>query len=200
MPARVAGRPPDGNGGVAERELLAIFRFQVALGSHRQVPVRELLDEVPVPGVHKDALTAILEHFRAADMVAMRMRDDHVLDVACVEPEPLHPADDQLLGVVRVDRVDQNEALARLQRPGRVDLATDEIQVVEDLRRIGVPYVASGHRAGVADKVGRLVGRLVGFVTQQRHQAQPTQQANVFKSGRVLWPPAGPRRIPRPSS
>ena len=79
---RVAGRPPDGDGGVAERELLAILRFQVALGSHRQVPVRELLDEVPVAGVHEDALTALLEHLRAADVVAVRVRDDHVLDVA----------------------------------------------------------------------------------------------------------------------
>jgi hypothetical protein len=43
-----------------ERELTAVVRFKIAPGSHRQVPVRELLDEVPISGVHHNALTAIL--------------------------------------------------------------------------------------------------------------------------------------------
>ena len=49
------------------------------------------------------------------------------------EAEPFQPADDQFFRVIRVDRVDDDDALARGQRPRGVNLAADEVEVVEDL-------------------------------------------------------------------
>jgi hypothetical protein len=40
-----------------------------------------------------------------------------------------------------------------------------------------------------ADEVGRLILRFAGFESKQRHQAEPAEQANVFKSGRILSRP-----------
>ena len=69
------------------------------------------------PRHHDARIVARLDHLGAADVVLMGMRDDQVLDVLRIEPELLHAADDELFGVVRIDRVDQDDAFARRQRP-----------------------------------------------------------------------------------
>ena len=78
----------------------------------------------------------------------MRVADDDVLDRRRIEAELFQAADDLLLRVIREQRVDQDDSLAGRQRPGIVDLRSDEIEVIEDFRRLGVPGVASGRGAG----------------------------------------------------
>ena len=79
------------------------------------------------------------------------MGDEDVLDVPRIEAEPLHAADDQLLRVVGKNRIEQDDALARRQRPGRVQFPADEVEVVEHLCRIRIPGVARGRAGGFGD-------------------------------------------------
>ena len=88
-----------------------------------------------------------------------------------IEAELLQPADDQLLGVVGKDRIDEDDAVARRQRPGRVQLPADEIQVVEDLRGFGVPRVARRRAGGVGDVAGQRVGRVLAAALRQQARA-----------------------------
>jgi len=84
---------PHGHGLAAERDLHAVGGDDVALGRHGLVAVREPRDVVPVGAAHDDArAVAGLQHLRPADMVGVRVRNEHVLDVLRIEAELLHPA------------------------------------------------------------------------------------------------------------
>ena len=105
------------------------------------------LDVVPVGGAHHDARAEpVLHQLGAADVIAVSVRDDDVFDGSRIEAELAHAADDRLIGRVVVERVDQDDALARRQRPGRVELGADEIEIVEHFRRLGEPGRAGGRR------------------------------------------------------
>jgi hypothetical protein len=51
-------------------------------------------------------------------------------DRAGVEPEFLYTAHNQLLRVVRENRIDQNDPFTRRESPCRMDLATDKIEIL----------------------------------------------------------------------
>ena len=89
------------------------------------------------------------------------------------ELEPLHAADDQLLRVVGKNRIEQDDALARRQRPGRVQFPADEVEVVEHLRRIRIPCVTCG-RTGRFGDVPRdgIRGVLAAALRQQARSDQ----------------------------
>ena len=59
------------------------------------------------------------------------------LTLARIEAELRQAADDRVLRRVFVERIDQDDALAGGQRPRRMDLGADEIEIVEHLGRIG---------------------------------------------------------------
>jgi hypothetical protein len=77
-------------------------------------------------------------------MIAVRVRDDDVFDGCRIEAELFQAADDGVFGGVFVERVDQDDAVARGQRPGGMNLGADEIEIVEDFRGLGDPGVARG--------------------------------------------------------
>jgi hypothetical protein len=170
----VARRPQQGDRGVSQGERHAVVGVDV--------PVRVSAQQFPVCGIHHDPRTAPLQHLRAADVIAVGMRNDHVLDVVGIESQPPHAADDQLVRVIRVERVENDEALAGLKGPARVHLAADEVQVVEDLCRIRVPRRSWWSRA----RVPHLRRNDVHLVDrpQRWQQAQPRQRSQKLESGR----------------
>jgi hypothetical protein len=89
----------------------------------------------------------VLHQFGAADMVAMGMTNDDVFDVVGIEAELLQTSDDRFVGRVFVKRIDQDNALAGGERPGRMDLGADEIKIVEHLGRLGEPGLARRSRS-----------------------------------------------------
>ena len=182
---RVTRRQPDGHGPAAERDLHPVGRDDIPLWRHRLVAVREFRDSVPVGRAHDDTRAVfLLQDLRAADVIGVRVRNDDVFDLLRVETELLHPADDQLLGVVRKDRVDQDDAVARRQRPGRVDLAADKIEVVEDLRRLGVPRLALRRLRRIGDVIGNGVAVVLASALGQ--QARADERAEELEAGGVL--------------
>jgi hypothetical protein len=82
----------------AERDLHPVGRNDVTLGRHRLVAVRIFLDSLPVRCPHDDTRAVfLLDDFGAADVIGVGVRDDEVLDLLRIEPQLLHPADDQFL-------------------------------------------------------------------------------------------------------
>jgi hypothetical protein len=85
-------------------------------------------------------------------MIAVAVADHRVLDLSRIEPELFQAADDFVLDRVVPDRVDDDDARRSRYRPRRVFFFPDEIEIVENLRRLDVPRIARGrslHYAGV---------------------------------------------------
>src|SRR5437667_89679 len=117
-------------------------------------------------------------------MISMSVRDEDILDVLWIETDLFHPADDQFLGVVGKDRVDENDPLARRQRPRRVNLTADEVEIVEDLRGLRVPGRARRRTGGV-----RYLARHGGsgvFAAALRQQTRSDEGAEELEPGRSL--------------
>jgi hypothetical protein len=120
-------------------------------------------------------------------MVTVCMRDEDVLDVLWIEPELLHPADNQFLGVVGIERFDEDDSLFRRQSPRRVNFAADEVKIVEDLGGVGVPGAARRRAGGVRDVPERFVAGV--FAAALRQKAYPGQGAEEFELRRILGCP-----------
>ena len=91
---------------------------------------------------HHLRAVAFLQELRAAGVIQMGMADDDVLDVGRVEADRRQSVHDLVLDRVIEDRVDEDDAVRRRHRPGRVFGHAEEVQVVEDLHRVGVPRLA----------------------------------------------------------
>ena len=85
-------------------------------------------------------------------MIAVRVRDDDVLDGRRIEAQLFQTADDLLFRVVGEERVEDDDSLAGGERPGVVNLRADEVEVVEDFRRFDVPGFAGGRGPGAASR------------------------------------------------
>src|SRR5207302_862334 len=90
----------------------------------------------------------ILQNFGPADMIAVRVRDDHVFDLRRIETQLFQAADNLFLGVVREERIENNDSLAAGERPGIVDFRADEVEIIEDLGWLDVPRVTGRWGAG----------------------------------------------------
>src|SRR5579864_1234867 len=118
----MAWRGDKGHCGVAERDLLAIFGDDVALRFSPRIPVDGLFDRIPIGTAHDDPGTKpVLHEFGSAYVIGMRMADDYVLHFCRIEAQLFQPAHDFFLGVVRPERVDEDDSLARGQRPGTME-------------------------------------------------------------------------------
>ena len=114
----------------------------------------------------------------------MGVRDENISDVLRIEPELPHPADDQFLRVVGIDRVDQDDPLPRRQSPGRMDLAADEVEIVKDPGGFGVPSVAGRCTGGIRDIARHVVACVLAAALRQ--QACPDQGAQKLEFRRGL--------------
>ena len=145
----VPGREVERQGRVAERQLLTIGHDQVAL--RPRLTLVAAVEQIPVGRRHHHVrLGAVLKELRAAGMIEVAVADDDVLDVRRIESELLQPADHFVLDRVVEDRVDDDDAGGRHDRPRRVFGLPDEIEVVEHFGRLRVPQLASGPLAGRA--------------------------------------------------
>ena len=87
-----------------------------------------------------------------------------------------------------IDRVDEDDPLARRQRPGRVNLAADEVEIVEDLGGLRVPGVARRRAGGVRDVARHVVARV--FAAALRQETRPHQSARGTRTRPQSWPTA----------
>src|SRR6266567_637405 len=158
----MAGRGDDGHRRFAECDLLAVVSDNVAFRFSLRVSVDGPFYRIPIGAAHYDVGTVpVLHHFGSAHMIGMRMADDHVLDRCGIEPQLFQTTHDLFFRVVSEQRIDENDSLTGGQRPGRVDLRTDEIEVIEDFGRFGKPYIPGGRWAGghVAQRTRNRYGR-----------------------------------------
>src|SRR5690606_10722631 len=81
----------------------------------------------------------LLQLRRALVMVAMGMADDDILDVLGIEAELGEAVDDLRLGRIGEVGVDDDDALAGGQRPGRELARTEPVEIVEDLEGRRIP-------------------------------------------------------------
>jgi hypothetical protein len=125
-----------------------------------------------------------LEQRRAFVMIAMGMGDDDIFDIGGVQSQLAEALDDLRLHGVIVQRINQDDATAGLQRPGGMDLGADPIEIVEHLGRLGIPGGAV--RDGARDAAAR---------QRIRHHANPRQGAG--KIGAFGLPGGGQMRIHR---
>ena len=134
-------RRNDGHGGVAQRERGSLrsdrdVALRYSAGSGR----RPLQRGLPVGRAHHHLGTeAALEFRRALIVIAVRVADDDVFDVARIEPQRGQAVDDLRLRRPREVGVDDDDAFARAQRPRRMLAGTEPVEVVEHLVRRGVP-------------------------------------------------------------
>ena len=145
-PRRVAGRRDNLHGRVAEGELHALGADDHVARRHaacrgRRPPQRRL----PIGRTHDDLGAEALLQFRGAlIVVAVRVADDHVLEVARIETERGEALNDFRLGGPGKVRVEEDDARAGLQRPRRVLARAEPIEVVEHLQWRRVPRGAVG--------------------------------------------------------
>ena len=91
----------------------------------------------------------LLEIRRAAKMIGVPVPDDDHLHVRRVEPDLLQRRLDDFFGFLhRVERVDQDDALAGRNRPRANRVEAEVIEVVENLDRVDLPQ-RLGRQAGV---------------------------------------------------
>ena len=103
------------------------------------------------------------------------MGNDDIFHAGGIEAELLQAADNDRLGLILIGRVDQDDSVAGGQRPGRTILGADEIHVVEDLGRLGVPArpVGRRRRGGVASCVAVLRGATQSAPSKPRNSNPP---------------------------
>ena len=126
---------------VAKRDLRAFGSDDdVALGHAARSRGGTRERRFPICRAHHD-LCAIpaLEQRGALIVITVRVADQHVLDLARIETERRQPLDNLRLDGVIEQRVDEDDAVGRRERPGGVNLRTDEVEVVKHLDRFGIP-------------------------------------------------------------
>ena len=153
---RVAGREIHRHRGVTERQTLTVGRHHVA----RRFRPRPggVGEQLPVRRRHHDSRPeTLLQQPRAADVIAMSVAHDDVLDGRRIESELLQAVDDLVFNRIIENGVDQDEPGGGLHGPDGVFDLTEEVEVVEDLRRLGVPLRTIGRTGRL--RSGGLSGR-----------------------------------------
>src|SRR5271166_4657413 len=84
----------------------------------------------------------VLKHLGAGVMIAVAVADNDVFDVAGIKAELLEAFDDLGLACMAVERVDDDDAVRSGDGPGAVRFRADEIEVVENLGGLGIPFFA----------------------------------------------------------
>src|SRR5688572_15051801 len=112
-------------------------------------------------------------------MIPVSMGDENVLDLIGIKPELAESADNQFFGVVRKDRVDQDDSISGRERPGGVQLPADEVQVVENTRRLGEPCLTRRYAARIGQEAREAIG-VVGGVSG-RCKAESRQSADKLE-------------------
>ena len=108
---------------------------------------------VPVRPTHHDLrAVALLQLGGALIVIAVRVADDHVLDVVRIQAQLCHPVDDLRPCRPREVRIDDDDAGAGLKRPRRMLARAQPVEIVEHFERGRIPVGAVRRlgRAGAA--------------------------------------------------
>ena len=133
---------------VPERELLAVGGHHVLL---RLAPRSggAPSNSQSASEDHDAGVVAVLQERGPADVIVVCVAHKDVLDLGRIEAELAQPAGHLVLDRVVENRVDDDDARRGDDRPGRIFLFADEVEVVEHLDRLGVPgRPAPAARAG----------------------------------------------------
>jgi hypothetical protein len=117
-------------------------------------------------------------------MIAVRVREDDVLDSVWVEPELPQTADDLVLCGVVEQRLDDDDAFAADDGPCAVDLGADEVEVVGNLGRFRIPRVSRRRRRRCSPSAPTCAGSRRR--RRRRRNAQPKIRARPFQTGCIL--------------
>src|SRR5262252_2086859 len=140
---RMARHQHEGHRPAAKRDLLAVLGDEVPLGLAVRKPVDGLFDHLPITFADDDPRAkALLHELGAADLTRVGVGNDHVFHAGGVETKLSQPADDDLLGFIFESGIDQDDSVRRRERPRRSVFGSDEIYVIESLRRLGIPALA----------------------------------------------------------
>jgi hypothetical protein len=94
--------------------------------------------------------------------------DNHVFDLRRIEAERLQSTDHFVLDGVVEDRVDDDDAVAGVDRPRGIFGLSEEVQVVKDFRRLAVPLIVLlGAILGSAGARMRLYVQYYGISTDR---------------------------------
>src|SRR5437773_1201742 len=75
----------------------------------------------------------VMQILRSSEVIPVGVRDKDVLDLSGLQAKLLQTSDDEFLGLVRVvQRVDEDDPFAGLDRPGRDGILANEIEIVKD--------------------------------------------------------------------
>src|ERR1700691_4591638 len=89
-------------------------------------------------------------------MIAMTVRNQHILDFGGVQPLLLEPNHDLGFGRVLIKRVDYDDAITGIQSPRGVEFGAEEIKIVKNLLRLRVPDGAAWIGVVVANRGANL--------------------------------------------
>ena len=161
---------------LAQRDHIAVVRDDVAFRVRRRAAALRPAHHVrPVGLRHDDACAeALLQVARAAEVIVVPVGNDHVADRGRVQGELAQAADDRALDVVVKTRVQQDDPGAGGQCPCRGGPIADEVQIVEDARRLDVQLCGRGGRGGRG-------GRRGGF----RRRAEGAAQCGILLRAQV---------------
>ena len=144
-------------------------------------------DQLPVRRRHQDLRAELLlEVLRAAEMIEWPWLTSGTdeLDLRRVEAELLQSADDFVFDRVVVDRIEQDDPVRGLDRPGGVLGHADVIQVVEHLDRFRVPGRSIG-RTGGRTAASRALSAL-----RRRRRRDVAVEHRPLNSSVWIWPAA----------
>src|SRR5262245_16354387 len=116
-------------------------------------------------------------------MVAVRVGEDDVFDPPWVEAKLLQAAENLILRGIVEQCLDDDEAVAADEGPGAVDLGADEIEVVGDLGRFGIPAVSRRRcgRSTAAPGTTRWRGSGCRRNAQPKIRARPVGTCGVLR-------------------
>ena len=148
---------------------------------------RTLERGVPVGRAHHDLrAVALLQLRRALVVVAMRVADDHVLDVARIQAELGHPVDDFRPRGPREIRVDDDDPRAGLQRPRGMLARAQPVEVVEHLEGRRIPVGAVRRLWRAARRRARRRHRAWRAAAPRASAARGSRQAEIDERAAVI--------------
>jgi hypothetical protein len=128
-------------------------------------------------------------------VVEVTVADDDVLDLRGIEAHLFQSADDFILDRVIEDRIDDDDPVRRRHRPRGIFGLSQEIKVVEDLDRLGMPLFAgrrlrragssTASRCGAARASCRNCGSALCGTSRRAFRAERVEQLGPFLRAKI---------------
>ena len=175
---RTEASPTETHHSVVARFVALRFAAGVSCRFVDSVPVFLAVDEVY-------AWNLILQQFGAAVVIGMSVRKNHIFDLLRIQSKLLHAVQDLVFRGIVEQRLDDDDALAAHERPRAVDLGAQEIEVIGDFSRFGVPRLFGRDARGSASPTpARTLGAGEGGMQSRRKVPDQSVPAAVLAAPR----------------